>query len=418
MSQPVHGRGGHKFGPSQRARANEWNILLALVAIILVLEFLSRLNGGGFLFNMTDNVSTLFNPQRLDINILHVSITGITGIFAMSVTQVIILGGVDLPSGSVVGAAARIAMNLAQTVLVNGNPNPGAVFGDGAMDPPVIVPIAVGVACGATAGRSNGLLIAYTRIALHRHARQDDPGAGRGALVVRGPVGVLPDRGLRQPCQRRSAEHADLRPSVLGRAEPRRGLRLSGRAVPGADDLHPLWQAQLCHRVQRSRRARMSGINVDRPKVLVHAMAGLLPAVAAVLLTSKNLTAQADMGVMHELDAIAMAVIGGVSLSGGRGSIARTAAFASRLVIMDEPKAALEVQETAQVETIIRGLKDRAIPMVLVSHNLRQVFDLVDRIIGLRRGRIVASLRRDEADGNDIISYITGVKGTGDGAFA
>ena len=378
--------------------------------------------------------------------------------------------------------------------------------------------------------------------------------------------------------------------------------------------------------------ARMSGINVDRHKVLVYAIAGLLAAVAAILLTSKNLTAQAGMGVMYELDAIAMAVIGGVSLAGrarvdpwhrawggdlfghhlgfhldqarrllpgdgegrdhrrrrgagpmaatqsGRGgrpmskiiletrgltkhyggvhalddanfilhegehvavvgdngagkstfvrqitaveqrtsgeiffdgravhfagpleareagietvfqtlaladdldvpsnlflgrelfkfrlgpfslarpqgdarparwrrwqttavkipnvdnpirnmsggqrqcvAIARTAAFASKLVIMDEPTAALGVQETAQVENIIRGLKDRGIPMILISHNLRQVFDLVDRIVVFRRGRIVASLRKDETDGNDIVSYITGVKGASEAAYA
>ena len=70
--------------------------------------------------------------------------------------------------------------------------------------------------------------------------------------------------------------------------------------------------------------ARMSGINVARHKVLVYTIAGMLAAVAAILLTSKNLTAQAGMGVMYELDAIAMAVIGGVSLSGGRGSIVGT----------------------------------------------------------------------------------------------
>jgi inositol transport system permease protein len=70
--------------------------------------------------------------------------------------------------------------------------------------------------------------------------------------------------------------------------------------------------------------ARMSGINVARHKLLVYTIAGMLAAVAAILLTSKNLTAQAGMGVMYELDAIAMAVIGGVSLSGGRGSIVGT----------------------------------------------------------------------------------------------
>ena len=61
----------------------------------------------------------------------------------------------------------------------------------------------------------------------------------------------------------------------------------------------------------------MSGIKVDDHKVLVYAIAGMLASVAAIVLSSKNLTAQAGMGVMYELDAIAMAVIGGVSLSGG-----------------------------------------------------------------------------------------------------
>jgi inositol transport system permease protein len=70
--------------------------------------------------------------------------------------------------------------------------------------------------------------------------------------------------------------------------------------------------------------ARMSGIKVARHKVMVYAIAGLLAGVAALVLSSKNLTAQAGMGVMYELDAIAMAVIGGISLQGGRGSILGT----------------------------------------------------------------------------------------------
>ena len=65
-----------------------------------------------------------------------------------------------------------------------------------------------------------------------------------------------------------------------------------------------------------------------------------------------------------------------------------------------------------------RGLKDSGVPLILVSHNLQQVFDLVDRIVVFRRGRIVASLRRDETDGNDIVSYITGVKGNAETAYA
>ncbi|MFN0113594.1 MAG: ATP-binding cassette domain-containing protein [Paracoccaceae bacterium] len=101
------------------------------------------------------------------------------------------------------------------------------------------------------------------------------------------------------------------------------------------------------------------------------------------------------------------------NMSGGQRqcvAIARTATFASKLIIMDEPTAALGVQETAQVENIIRQLKANGEPMILISHNMRQVFDLVDRIIVFRRGRIVANLMKSETSGEDVVSYITGAK--------
>ncbi|MEM7470386.1 MAG: ATP-binding cassette domain-containing protein [Pseudomonadota bacterium] len=100
-------------------------------------------------------------------------------------------------------------------------------------------------------------------------------------------------------------------------------------------------------------------------------------------------------------------------MSGGQRqcvAIARTASFSSKLTIMDEPTAALGVQETAQVENIIRSLKEAGEPLILVSHNMRQVFDLVDRIIVFRRGRICADLKKEETDGQDVVAYITGAK--------
>jgi fructose transport system ATP-binding protein len=100
-------------------------------------------------------------------------------------------------------------------------------------------------------------------------------------------------------------------------------------------------------------------------------------------------------------------------MSGGQRqcvAIARTATFHSKLTIMDEPTAALGVQETAQVENIIRNLKEQGEPLILVSHNMRQVFDLVDRIVVFRRGRIVANLKKEETDGQDVVAYITGAK--------
>ncbi len=101
------------------------------------------------------------------------------------------------------------------------------------------------------------------------------------------------------------------------------------------------------------------------------------------------------------------------NMSGGQRqcvAIARTATFASKLTIMDEPTAALGVQETAQVENIVRTLKEAGEPLILISHNMRQVLDLVDRIVVFRRGRIVANLRKEDTDGQDIVAYITGAK--------
>ncbi len=49
-------------------------------------------------------------------------------------------------------------------------------------------------------------------------------------------------------------------------------------------------------------------------------------------------------------------------------------------------------------------------PLILVSHNMRQVMDLVDRIIVFRRGRICADLKKEETDGQDVVAYITGAK--------
>ncbi|MBF9033074.1 ATP-binding cassette domain-containing protein [Rhodobacterales bacterium HKCCE2091] len=101
------------------------------------------------------------------------------------------------------------------------------------------------------------------------------------------------------------------------------------------------------------------------------------------------------------------------NMSGGQRqcvAIARTATFHSKLTIMDEPTAALGVQETAQVENIVRTLKEEGEPLILISHNMRQVMDLVDRIVVFRRGRIVANLRKEETDGQDVVAYITGAK--------
>jgi fructose transport system ATP-binding protein len=63
-----------------------------------------------------------------------------------------------------------------------------------------------------------------------------------------------------------------------------------------------------------------------------------------------------------------------------------------------------------QVEGIIRTLKEQGKPLILISHNMRQVMDLCDRIVVWRRGRICANLKKEDTDGQDVVAYITGAK--------
>ncbi len=105
-------------------------------------------------------------------------------------------------------------------------------------------------------------------------------------------------------------------------------------------------------------------------------------------------------------------------LSGGQRqgvAIARATHWATNLVLMDEPTAALGVAETAKVEDIIRGLKARNLPILIISHSLDQVFRLSDRICVLRRGRQIGVRRTAETDKNEIVSMITGLKTAGEG---
>jgi fructose transport system ATP-binding protein len=100
-----------------------------------------------------------------------------------------------------------------------------------------------------------------------------------------------------------------------------------------------------------------------------------------------------------------------LNLSGGQRqsiAIARAVGWGSKLIIMDEPTAALGVQETAHVEQIIRNLKRQGIAVLIVSHNLRQVFDLCDTIWVMRRGRIAGNRDRRSVSAEDIVRMITG----------
>jgi inositol transport system permease protein len=195
-----------------------------------------------------------------------------------------------------------IAASLAQTA------NARAVF-PSLVDLPAAVPVAAGLATGALAGFANGSLVAYTRIPPFI--------ATLGMMVSARGLARYYTRG--QPVSMLTGSYTNI----------------GEGAVPVVIFLAT---AILFHVLLRHTRygkytyaiganalaARVSGIRVGRHLVLVYTIAGLLSGLGGVVTSARAASGQAGMGMSYELDAIAAAVIGGTSLSGGIGRIAGT----------------------------------------------------------------------------------------------
>jgi inositol transport system permease protein len=306
--------------PRRRRVPPELSIFLVLIGIALVYEIL------GWIFV---GQSFLFNSQRLTIMILQVSVIGI---IAVGVTQVIITGGIDLSSGSVVGMTAMIAASFAQASTW-----PRALY-PGLTDLPFFIPIGVGLLIGLAAGYINGQLIARTKI----------------------PPFI----------------------ATLGMMVSARGISkwyTKGQPVSGLTDQFNfigtgIWPvivflvvALIFHIALRYTRygkftyaiganvqaARVSGINIEAHLIKVYAIAGLLAGLAGVVTAARAQTAQAGMGVMYELDAIAATVIGGTSLTGGVGRITGTVIGTIILGVMTSGFTFLRVD--AYYQEIVKG---------------------------------------------------------------
>lgn len=99
------------------------------------------------------------------------------------------------------------------------------------------------------------------------------------------------------------------------------------------------------------------------------------------------------------------------TLSGGQRqgvAVARAAAFGSRVVIMDEPTAALGVKESRRVLELMLDVKRRGLPIVLISHNMPHVFEVADRIHIHRLGRRIAVIRPKDFSMSDAVAIMTG----------
>ncbi|MCC7023825.1 MAG: sugar ABC transporter ATP-binding protein [Thermomicrobiales bacterium] len=100
-----------------------------------------------------------------------------------------------------------------------------------------------------------------------------------------------------------------------------------------------------------------------------------------------------------------------VTLSGGQRqgvAVARAVMWASKVVIMDEPTAALGVAQTAMVLDLVTQVRDTGIPVIFISHNMPNVFQVADRIVVLRLGEVVAELDPKTASIEDAVGAMTG----------
>jgi len=367
MADTSQGTGGLTFDKSKRSWPNEMNILLALFIIIAVFEAIGQIapymNGQSFLFDTKDRFDSIFNEARLQIIILQVAIIGI---IALGVTQVIITAGIDLSSGPLVAATAMVAMSFGQTELVNGFANPKALFGPWAMDLPVIIPVVIGLTFGACIGLINGTFIAYFRI----------------------PPFI----------------------ATLGMFLFCRGIWFVILAI--------IFQLIMSYTVygkhtyaigSNEEAARMSGINVKRHKLLVYMIASMLAAFAGIVLSSKAVTAQAGMGEFYELFAIAMAVIGGISLQGGRGSIIGTVLGAMVLGVIRSGFTYIKLDGSYQLMAM-----GAIIDIVLETKGLTKHYGgvqaLNDANFVLRKGEHVAIMGDNGAGKSTFVRQITGVE--------
>jgi fructose transport system ATP-binding protein len=118
----------------------------------------------------------------------------------------------------------------------------------------------------------------------------------------------------------------------------------------------------------------------------------------------------------EEIAALGIGTIQNISqavetLSGGQRqavSVARAAAFGQKVIILDEPTAALGVKESGQVLKLIQSLRQRGLSIILISHNMPQVFEVADRIHIQRLGKRVAVVTPKSHTMNEVVAVMTG----------
>ena len=300
----------------------KYAIVFILLAMLIAMTFLSE----------------AFLTWRNLLNIVRQ--ISVVGLIAIGVTMVIITGGIDLSSGSVLALAAVVATSLAQRL-------DGAEIKFQGLDVPIIVPVVAALAVGALCGLVNGSLIANFKIPPFI-ATLGMMTVARGFALI---YSERPVSGLRDDY------------NFIGQGYIPPGAPF-GIPVPIIILLVVAFAAHILLNNTRFGRhiyalggneqaARISGINIGRVKMGVYTLAGLLAGLSGLVLSSRIGSGQPGLGRGYELDAIASAVIGGTSLSGGIGTIWGTIVGALIIGVLNNGLDLLNV--SAYWQTIVKG---------------------------------------------------------------
>lgn len=213
-----------------------------------------------------------------------------------------------------------------------------------------------------------------------------DNGAGKSTLIKILSGTVQPDQGEIRFEGRPVSIHSPLDARLLGLETVYQDLAL-------AEDLDPAANLFL-------------GREVMRPGLL-----GALGFIDKRAMRARAATSFATLGIdLQDMDAeVGM-------LSGGQRqtvAVSRAATWASRVILMDEPTAALGVVQAERVLDLIRRIRESGKSVVLISHNLPQVFQVADRIQVLRLGRRVSAFRAEDVTMDEVVGAMTGAAGEG-----
>ncbi len=258
----------------------KYGIYVALILMVAVLAIITP---------------SFFNTQNF-INVLRQ--ISIKAVMAIGVTIVIMTGGIDLSVGSVLALSAVIATSFS----TSDNPHPLAIS--------LLLGILVGLVCGAV----NGLCVAWLKVAAFI-ATLAMTTAARGLAMIytngRPVINILP-------------EYTNIGNGFVG-AVPIPIIVMVVVIVIAVYLMEFTKYGRYIRAVGGNEQAALvSGINVKMIKFSAYAIAGVTCAIAGILLSARTMTGQPASGEGYELDAIAAAVIGGASLSGGVGTISGT----------------------------------------------------------------------------------------------